>query len=137
MACPDLERLIDFYSNPDADPEVDDHLESCPTCQADLTILRRIGEAYRAEIEVPESLVQRVLADLPDQAQSPVRHRTRHPQTVVTGLLGSLTATAAVLAVQSSADWTLSGLVLFALSVGAISVGLQGFSQVRHRRTLT
>ena len=129
MDCPGIDRLIDFHADPGPNPEFEAHLEGCANCRAELRIIHRIPEAYRHQIEVPERLIQRVLAELPRADRSPETHQAVSSQTLITGLLGSLTATAAVLAVQSVGSWTVSGLLLFAVGIGAVSAGIQAFAQ--------
>jgi len=125
MSCPDIDRLIDFQVGQGPDPELEAHLESCPSCRADLRFIQRIPAALRSEIEVSERLIQRVLAGLPEPDRSPETQRLPFAQTLVTGLLGSLTAMAAVVAAGSAGTENLSELLLFSLGVGAVSVILQ------------
>ena len=70
MDCPDIDRLIDFQAGIGQDPELEAHVDTCPDCRTDLRILRGISGAFRQEFEIPERLIQRVLADLPEAERS-------------------------------------------------------------------
>lgn len=64
MRCPDTDRLIDFLNEARPDAELEAHLHGCPSCQADLHLLREIPVALRPETRVPEHLDRRVLDDI-------------------------------------------------------------------------
>ncbi len=125
MNCPETDRLIDYQVDQVRSPEIEAHLESCSSCREDLRIVRRIHAEYQQEIEVPESLIQRVLAGLPEPDRSPEGQRLPRTQTLISGLLWSLTAMAAVVAVESVGTADVSQLLLFSFCVGAVSVILQ------------
>lgn len=125
MNCPDIDRLIDLQAAQGPDPEFEAHLENCPACRADLRIIQRISAAFRPEMEIPERMIQRVLAGLPEPDPLPESQRPPFAQTLITGLLASLTAMAAVVAAESTGNGNLSVLLSFSLGVGAVSVVLQ------------
>ena len=125
MSCPDIDRLIDFQVVQRLEPALEAHFENCPSCRADLRIIQRIQAASLQEVEVSEELIQRVLAGLPEPDRSPESQRLPFSQAMITGLLGSLTAMAAVVAAESAGTGNLPGLLLFSLGVGAVSVVLQ------------
>ena len=125
MDCPGIDRLIDLQVEADKTPELEAHLRECPACQADLHVVQRLTSAYQREIEVPERLIQQVLVELPG-ARSPLRAiQAPYAQPLIAGLLGSVTAIAVALGVQTGGDWTLSGLFLFAFGIGTVSAIFQ------------
>jgi len=125
VSCPDIDRLIDFRVGQRPDPELEAHLEGCPSCRADLRIIQRIPASLRSEIEVPERLIQRVLSELPEPDRSPESRQLPVAQVLITGLLGSLTAMTAVVAAESVGTGDLFELLWFSIGVGAVSVVLQ------------
>jgi len=118
MSCPDINRLIDFLGDGRPDADLEAHLEECPSCQADFRLLRELPAAFRPEIEVPEQLVQRVMAELALAGLSPERHQTPALQVLGSGLLGSLTAVSVITATGSGSAGDPIDLLLFAFAVG-------------------
>ena len=45
MKCPDIDRLIDSLAAGKSDPEVQAHLEVCPSCRADAQLLTDLAQA--------------------------------------------------------------------------------------------
>jgi len=125
MSCPGIDQLLDLRNGETPDPDLEAHLERCPSCQADLRILLRIPTAPATEVEVPERLIQRVLAELPAPDCPPESQRLPRAQLLVTGFLGSLTAMAAVVAAGPNHGGNPLASITFFLGVGAASVVLQ------------
>ncbi len=132
MSCPDINRLIDLLDDPRADVELLAHLEGCPSCQAEFRLIQEIPAAFRPELEVPEALVQRVMADIAVSTSSSGRPRVPALQVLAAGVLGSITAAAAILATGSGGTGDPLDLLLFCLGVGTVSIGLQVRAETRH-----
>jgi len=130
MSCPDINRLIDLLGDPQSDVELLAHLEGCPSCQVEYRLIREIPAAFRPEIEVPEALVQRVLADIALTTPPPERTRVPALQLLTGGVLGSITAVAAILATGLGGTGRPLDLLLFSLGVGLIA----GVAQSRESR---
>ena len=120
MTCPDLDRLIDLYHGL-RDRELEGHVRTCASCQADLEAILLLPVAWGSEVDVPEGLVERVLATLPLEERRPESARESFGQRLVTGLLGSVTAAFALLASGSSQAGGPMLLLILSLAVGAIS----------------
>ncbi|MBT8396748.1 MAG: hypothetical protein KJN92_07270 [Gemmatimonadetes bacterium] len=129
MSCPDIDSLVDFHATRGPDREFEAHLENCAFCRSDLEILGRISAAFRPEAEVPERLIRRVMAALPGPDSAEELQRRPVAQTLVAGVLGSVTALTAVVGSESVGSGSLPQLLLFSLGVGAVSVVLQTRAQ--------
>ena len=121
MSCPDINRLIDLLGDPQSDVELLAHLEGCPSCQAEYRLIQEIPAAFRPEIEVPEALVQRVMAGIPVSTSPQERPRVPAIQVLAAGVLGSLTAAAAILATGLGGTGGPLDLLLFSLGVGLVA----------------
>ena len=120
MSCPDLDRLIDLYHGL-SDPELERHVSACPLCQADLEAILLLPVVWETEVDLPDALVERVLATVPVVEGRPERSRESFNQRLVTGLLGSVTAAFVLLA---SGSYDASGpklLLMLSLVAGALS----------------
>ena len=118
MSCPDINRLIDLLDDPQSDAELLTHLEECPSCQVEYRLIQEIPAAFRPEFEVPEALVQRVMADI--AVSTPPSGKTRVPavQVLAAGVFGLITAVAAIVATGSGGAGNPLDLLLFSLGVG-------------------
>jgi len=65
MDCPETDRLVDLYFGEAVDPEVEDHVLRCPSCQEELRFQFLVSAAWESHEEVPEGLVERALARIP------------------------------------------------------------------------
>src|SRR5437773_1770951 len=89
MVCREvLDRLSPFLDgelDPFASREVSRHLESCPSCSAELARQKQLGEAMRRELEyhaAPHRLRARVVRDVHAAVRHDDRQRSRvtiHP----------------------------------------------------------
>lgn len=68
MTCPDPLALTRANS-PDADPEVVEHLKSCPSCWLDWQIQHGARYALNPEAEVPPGLNERAMARIEREAK--------------------------------------------------------------------
>jgi len=118
MSCPDINRLIDFLVEDRPDLELEAHFEQCVSCQADFRLLREIPAALRPEIEVPERLVQRVMADIPLPEDHLGKRQVPAAHVVGSGVLGALTTIAALVATGSGGTGDPADMLLFSLVVG-------------------
>lgn len=124
--CPDIDVLIELSAGTrEADAAIREHAASCDQCQADLELL---GELHSVLTEkVPEELVAKVMASLPDTPPEPEPASGRPGWS---GLLdwaipfGLGTATvAAALALGSPAEstGTLLDLIMFSTAAGLVT----------------
>ena len=90
MNCPETERLIAYGLGESDDPELDAHVRTCETCRADLQVLLVLARAK--EEEIPEELVARIVANLPEPESSSLTGWGQGIQQLLTLLLGFLTA---------------------------------------------
>jgi len=125
MSCPDIHSLIDSLEQEEANPEMDAHLHTCPSCRGYLELLREIPEAFNAEVDVPEALVQRVMAGIPEVDVSPAKRPAAGLQTLGAGVLGWATAVAAIVATGSAEDGGPATILLVAIIVGLIASLIQ------------
>ncbi len=121
MSCPDINRLIDLLDDPRSDGELLTHVEGCSSCQVEYRLIQEIPAAFRPEIEVPEALVQRVMADIAVSTPPSGRPRVPALQVLAAGALGSITAAVAILTTGSMGTAPLGDLLLFSLGVGLVS----------------
>jgi hypothetical protein len=124
MDCPDIDRLIDLYHGL-RDPALEDHLSSCSSCQADMEILLLLPEAFALDVEVPDALVERVIASLPVAEGEPRVEKGTGAQGLVAGLLGTLTVTGGLVATGSAGAGPPMILVLLSLCAAMASTVLQ------------
>lgn len=68
MTCPDL-TLLTRTNSQEADPEVLEHLSSCPSCWLDWQIQRGARYALNPETEVPPGLNERAMARIEREAR--------------------------------------------------------------------
>ena len=124
MSCPDIDHLIDLAAGARADAELQAHVESCPTCRRDLLLIREIPVAFRRELEVPDGLVQRVMADVRVRGAREETRRGVRTQVLGTTILGSLTA-AAVVFVTDPLTPAPGSLLTFSLTAGVLAAAAQ------------
>ncbi len=127
MSCPDTNRLIDLRNDELGDLELRAHLQQCPTCRAELRIIREITAAFRPEIAVPQSLVRRTMAGILLQKDTP-RARALHAAAAVA--LGTLTAAATTVVTGSTDSGGPLALLLFSVAMG----GVAGLYELRSSR---
>ena len=120
MSCPDLDRLIDLYHGL-SDPELGRHVSACPSCQADLEAILLLPVVWETEVDLPDALVERVLATVPVVEGRPERSGESFTQRLVTGLLGFVTAAFVLLASGSSEAGGPMLLLILSLVAGALS----------------
>jgi hypothetical protein len=125
MSCPDIHSLIDVLVDERPDPEMVAHMNTCPSCQGYAEILREIPAAFHPEEEVPDYLVQRVLAEIPPEGLSPAKEPEIGLQALGSGVLGGLTAAAAILATGSSDGGGPATILLISAVVGLIASMIQ------------
>ena len=127
MSCPNIDRWVDFVnSGAEPDPELEAHLDGCLRCREDLLIVHEMVASLTPDIEVPESLIQRTIADFPENAFLRSRTRITLPQVVAAGLLGFISAAGALLASgEAFSAGPLPPLVTSTLVAG-VAMALQG-----------
>lgn len=123
--CPDPNELIDFHFLGASDRESEEHVRTCPECQADLEMLRALKGALKPDIDVPFELVDRVMTQLPNPQETPkaLSRIPGHP--VFGGLLGAMTGLAALIATGGIAAGGLVWPVLLVSAIGGISALMQ------------
>ena len=127
MECPDIYKLLDFAENEASAADLPSHVHNCASCRAQLRVIRELPAAYRPEFEVPEILVQRVMATVRQATPTPVEERAHVHQRFVAGVLGATTASVAVVATGSMGEETTAvELMLFAILAGLASAFVQG-----------
>ena len=136
MSCPDINRLIDLSAAELRDSELETHLEYCPSCGAEFRLIREIPVALRPDIDVPEALILRVMADI--SGAGPSRETDSVPvlQVFGAGVLGTITALITLGATGSASTGNLFTLLGFSLAVGlasAVAHGRRGFTRHRSR----
>ena len=123
MSCPDLDRLIDLYHGL-LDPELEGHVSACPSCQAELEALLWLPAVCETDVDLPDRLVERVLATLPFAEGRLERSRESLGQRLVTGLLGSVTAAFALLVASGSSEAGPPALLLILSLVAGVISGI-------------
>ncbi len=68
MTCPDP-TLLSRANSPEPDPEVVEHLKSCPSCWLDWQIQHGARYALNPEVEVPPGLNERAMARIQREAR--------------------------------------------------------------------
>jgi len=126
MNCPDHDRLIDLYHGV-RDPELEEHVRNCTSCQADLEAILWFPVAWGSQVEVPEGLVERVLEVLPLEEEQSEGSTETVGQRLVTGLLVSLVAAFALLASGTAADGPPTLLLILSIVTGAMGGMLRAF----------
>ena len=126
MKCPSLDRLIEFdLGKPD--PEVQDHLKICQSCQEDMGLLYLLPTAAGLPEDVPDRLVCSVLGVLNDASEESRSARASLGQKVITGVFGFLTAAGGLVLTGSPGEG--GPILLLALSVPVgVFCGLLGNS---------
>jgi len=125
MSCPDIHSLIDSLVEEKHNPEMEAHLHTCPSCRGYLELLQEIPAAFHQEVEVPEALIQRVMAGIPVVDVSPAKRPAPGLQTLGSGVLGVLTAVAAIFATGSAQGGDPATILLFSIIVGLIASLIQ------------
>ena len=118
MNCPDIDRLIDFLAKGGPEAELEAHLQACPSCRADLQLLREIPAAVLPEMEVPDILVQRVLDETAPLRVLPEGHRVPAAQVAAGILLGVLTTFGTLVATGSGGGGGPAAMLVMSLGVG-------------------
>jgi len=122
MGCPEIDQLIDLFHGR-GDRELDDHVRTCPSCQADLKVIFLLPSAMSFDVEVPERLVARVLDALSKPVAEDDVERVSVGQRLTTGVIG-FTTMAAALVVSGSAGAAVP-MVFVLISLGAgLAVGI-------------
>jgi hypothetical protein len=124
MICPDIDRLIDLAAGASVDAELQAHLESCPNCRGDLLLIQEIPLAFRQELEVPDGLVQRVMADVRVRGSREESRRGVRSQFLGTTILGSLTAAGVVLLTEPLGVAP-GSILTFSLTAGILAAAAQ------------
>lgn len=112
--CVHCREVVPFWP----DEELSDHLEACPSCRAQYRLLQELPAAFHPDVEVPEALIQRVMANIAVAFTTEAAPRVPVLQPVIGGVLGSITAVAAVLASGTAHVDDPTELLLFFLGVG-------------------
>ncbi len=138
MKCPEIDLLIDFGDDATSrlavEPEVKEHLDTCPTCGDALRLVRSVRTAFQAESPVPvpdqvvvraQEMVRRRAVARRDEAEA--RHRALRPVDLwCAGALGAAATLAAILATKPvHPAEAMIELALFALAGGATASWLQ------------
>jgi len=127
MKCPDTDLLIDLASADHTDPDLQAHLEGCPSCRSDLLLIRELPVAFFPEVEVPEHLVRRAMAGV-ERVRAEEERRNLRMEVLGAGVLGSLTAAAVIFHTGvGSGGWAL---LAYCIIVG----GLSGATRFGERR---
>ena len=131
MSCPDIDHLIDLAAGTRTDAELQAHVESCPTCRGDLLLIRELPVAFRPELEIPDPLVPRIMADIGVLRAREESRRGTRTQIMGTAILGSLT-TVGVVFLTGAGTAAPAPLLTFSLSVGALAAATR-FGAIRRR----
>lgn len=120
MKCPETLQLIEVALEEGVDEDLLVHVGSCPSCQSELRLIKEIPRLFHPDLDVPEALVLRVMShppfvDLNHDAT------TSWIQVLASGVLGSLTAAAAIVATGSMNDAAPSFLLGFCAAAGAVT----------------
>ncbi len=132
MSCPDTNQLINLRNDELGDLELRAHLQQCPTCRAELRLIREISAAFRPEIAVPQSLVRRTIAGIPLQKDHP---RARALHAAAAAALGTLTAAATIVVTGSRDSGGPLALLIFSVVIGSVA-GLYELRSSRPRTAL-
>jgi hypothetical protein len=65
MNCPDVDRVLTAARGEHEDPSLMAHVQECPKCAAEFTLLATLGGPAASVEPVPPHLVDRVMASLP------------------------------------------------------------------------
>lgn len=124
--CPDLDVLIEISAGGrEADVALLDHADVCEQCRSDLAVLGEMREVLDPERRVPEALVAKVMASLPDPAPEPEPASSRpgwSPLDMgVSFALGTATVAAALtLGIPEGGAGSMLDLALFSSAMGLI-----------------
>ena len=131
MSCTDFDHLVDYLTSESGpDVGIERHLEICEDCQRAAFLIRELRASLSPEVEVPESLIQRTLAALPEPGtlpgleSLPARGPVPALQLAASGVLGFLTACLAVRfgPFDESADPSLALATSLLVALGAVAV---------------
>ena len=122
MNCPAMDHLIDFGLGEKEDPELEAHLNFCPTCRADLGTIRALAGAGEARREVSEEMISRIIAGLPEVPTPQESSWSTRFQPAVTFGLGFLTAFMSFLATGSIGSLGPLSVLLLPTMFGVICV---------------
>lgn len=117
MSCPDIHDLIDTLVDGPPDESLEAHLKTCSSCRAVRDLVRAIPAAFEARQDVPEVLVQRVMAQVPREGLSAAKPSAPDVHTLGSGILAWLTAAAAIVATGSGAGGNPTTFLLVSLVV--------------------
>ena len=132
MNCPDTDRLVDLLHADTPDMELLGHVQSCPSCRAELRLVRAIPGTFQPQIQVSERLIRRTVAALDNPTEARRDGGTTHM--FVAAFLGAATI-GATLAVTGVAAVGSPGWVVGFSALGGIAVGLKEFSAQRRAAT--
>lgn len=126
--CPDIDVLIELSAGTrEADHAVLEHAESCEQCRSDLAVLGEMRAVMDPGRAVPEALVARVMASLPDPPPEPepASSRPGWPPLLDMGIpfaLGTVTVAAAlVLGSPAGSAGTFLDLAMFSTAAGLMA----------------
>jgi hypothetical protein len=126
MNCPDVDRVLTAARGEHEDPALMGHVQECPKCASEFTLLTTLGGPAATVEPVPAHLVDRVMAALPPvrapfPAGTPARSFDRG-HSVLTFVMAS--STAAVVSLLGGGGARPS-MMLFASLVGFIAARLE------------
>ena len=120
MDCPDIDRLVDLTHDPGLDLPVRAHVRGCSECQQQLRLLDELRLALRADVAVPERLLERAFLGAVSAEATPPGHAGLI-QGVSAAALGALTALATVVATGSASGARPPDVLLFSLGFGGLA----------------
>ena len=117
--------MIDHVGAAQPNAGLDAHLLVCSSCKAEVQMLRDLSAVLRPESEVPEQLVQRVMASVDLPTPSPEKNRVPVSQVLGSGVLGWLTALGVLVITGSAGAGGPAPVLLFSFAVGVTATGVQ------------
>lgn len=124
MDCPNIDQLIELYHGR-RDSALEDHVRGCSSCQADLEVFILAPTAFASELDLPDALVERALVGIPMPESRPKRREVSIGQGLTSGLLGTVTASAALVASGSAGAGEPMIFLVISLGVGMAATVLQ------------
>ena len=124
MDCPNIEQLIDLYHGRGGSA-MDDHVQTCSSCQADLEVLFLFPVANAADLDLPDVLIERALAGIASPEPKPRRREVSIGQGLTSVLLGTVTAAAALVTSGSAGAGEPMIFLMISLGVGVAAMVLQ------------
>lgn len=121
MDCLDIDRLIDLTQDERLDLPAHAHVRGCAECRKRLRLLEDLRVGLRAEVMVPERLLERAfLAAIPVATPPGAHTGLRHGLSAA--VLGTATAFATVVATGSAGEAGPLDVALFSLGFGGLAV---------------